>query len=141
MRAGYRIATWVAASLLLAGGGCEDKTAMPAGDLITVPSGQPVQLIDVITDTRGAKGATARFRFLAPDIAGGGIESEVAAADMQVLCDSYALPRIDGMVPAPQQIVITLSDEEVPFGETAPNATQFFEAYSIRDGHCIWEIF
>jgi len=29
----------------------------------------------------------------------------------------------------------------VPFGTAAPEATQFFEAYSIADGTCQWEMF
>jgi hypothetical protein len=41
----------------------------------------------------------------------------------------------------PQQVIISLSDTAVPFGESAPEATQFFEAFAIRDGACIWEMF
>ncbi|MDH5531341.1 MAG: DUF6497 family protein, partial [Paracoccaceae bacterium] len=33
------------------------------------------------------------------------------------------------------------SDRVVPFGESDPEATQYFEAFSIADGTCIWEAF
>ncbi len=59
---------------------------------------------------------------------------------MQALCETYALPRIGGMVPEPQQIVIVLADRAVPFGEAAPEAVQFFEAYRPENGACIWEL-
>ena len=43
--------------------------------------------------------------------------------------------------PQPSQIVISLSDRAVPFGEADPEATQFFEAYRVEGGACIWEMF
>ena len=132
-----RLIAATAASLLLAAGGCEERAAAPVGDAVTVPSGRVVQALDVITDLHGPAGATARFRFVVPGLK----QDEDATADMQAICDSYALPRTDGMVPSPQQIVITFSDRAVPFGEPAPDAVQFFEAYSPQGGACIWEMF
>jgi hypothetical protein len=29
----------------------------------------------------------------------------------------------------------------VPFGEPAPEATQFFEGYRIDAGRCVWELY
>lgn len=108
---------------------------------IPVPSGQPVSLMEVIWNEQGPEGLTLRFRFLAPQISrdGGLVDYDLAAADMLHLCQEYALPRIPNTGPAPQQIIISLSDRPVPFGETAPEATQFFEAFSLQDGTCIWE--
>ena len=110
-------------------------------DPIAVPSGQSVTLQDVVQDAPGTAGLTLRFRFLAPDIAGGGVDVDLAMADMAFLCETYALPRIANTGPAPAQIVISLSDVAVPFGEAAPDATQYFEAYRIENGTCIWEAF
>ncbi len=107
---------------------------------IPVPSGQAVTLIDVIQDTAGPSGLTVRFRFLAPAIAEG-IDFETAAADMADLCSTYALPRISATGPVPAQIVVSLHDRVLPFGEAAPGAVQYFEAYRIEDGACIWEMF
>lgn len=60
---------------------------------------------------------------------------------MEVLCNEFALPRLPATGPAPAQIIISLSDRAVAFGEPAPEATQFFEAYTIIDGRCQWEPF
>lgn len=107
---------------------------------IEVPSGQPVTLIDVIRDVAGPEGLTYRFRFLAPQIGpGGSVGFEAAVADMQFLCDAYALPRIAQDGPQPEQIVISLADMAVPFGEAAPEATQFFEAFGLSGDACLWE--
>ena len=112
------------------------------GTRVDVPSGQEITLQDVIWNAPGPDGLALRFRFLAPGIApGGGVEFETAAADMQHLCDTYALPRIAEQGPHPEQVIISLSDVAVPFGEAAPEATQFFESYRIEDGVCVWEMF
>jgi hypothetical protein len=116
---------------------CQED-APPAG-AIDVPSGREVTLIDVITNAPGPEGATARFRFLVPDLAPGDVET--TAGDMQALCDTYAVPRVDGMVPKPQQIIISLASEAVAFGEPAPDVVQFFEAYRINAGLCEWAAF
>lgn len=110
---------------------------------IAVPSGQAVTLQDVIWNAAGPNGLTLRFRFLAPQIARetGDVDFETASADMLALCQTFALPRLAELGPQPQQIIISLADRVVPFGETSPDATQYFEAYSIENGTCIWEMF
>jgi Family of unknown function (DUF6497) len=91
----------------------------------------------ILPNAPGPSGAAARFRFLAPGLTQDDLEA--AFADMQALCDTFALPRIDGMVPAPQEIIISFSAEAVPFGEAAPDTVQFFESYSVATGACVWE--
>lgn len=130
------VASRLALLALLLASGCKEEKAE---GLIEVPSGRDVTLIEVITNARGPEGATARFRFLAPGLSDA--EGETAPADMQVLCDTYALPRTKGTVPEPQQIVISLSAEAVPFGEATPDVVQFFEAYRPENDLCIWEPF
>jgi hypothetical protein len=117
--------------------GCQEEA--PEGETIKVPSGRELRLIDIITNAPGPEGATARFRFLAPGLAPG--EVEAAASDMQAVCDSFAVGRIDGMVPAPQQIIISFSNAEVSFGDAAPDVVQFFESYRVEDGACVWEVY
>jgi hypothetical protein len=107
---------------------------------IPVPSGQTVTLIEVINDPAGPAGLTMRFRFLAPGIAGE-VDFETAAADMLALCTGYALPKVPNPGPQPAQIVISLHDRVLPFGEAAPEAVQYFEAYRIEDGACVWDMF
>jgi len=112
------------------------------GLTVTVPSGQSVTLQDVIWNVPGTDGMATRFRFIAPAIApGGGIDFDTASADMQHLCDAFALPRVKDNTPPPAQIVISLSDRPIPFGEATTDATQFFESYRIEDGTCQWEMF
>lgn len=130
---------FIAASLavLFAGaGGCEET---PSPDAVAVPSGREVRFLDVISNVPGSEGATARFRFVVPGLAEA--DSEAAVPDMQALCDSYALPRVEAMQPPPQQIIISLAGKETPFGEPAPDVVQFFEAYSVQDDACVWEVF
>jgi len=120
-----------------------NTTENGAALLVPVPSGQEVRFVDVVMNAPGPDGLTARFRFVAPAIAkdSGTVGFDVAASDMEHLCTNFALPRIAGTGPAPSQVVISLSDRDVPFGEAAPEATQFFEAYRVEGGACIWEGF
>lgn len=113
------------------------------GLVLALPSGQTVTLIETISNAPGPMGAVARFRFLAPEIAaeGGTVGFDTAAEDMLWLCQNYALARVAEFGPLPSQIIISLEDRPVPFGEADPDATQFFEAYSIENGACIWEVF
>jgi hypothetical protein len=69
------------------------------------------------------------------------VDFATAATDMAYLCQTYALARLSEFGPQPAQIIISLADQALPFGEPAPEATQFFEAYRIEDGTCIWEAF
>jgi hypothetical protein len=125
--------TPILAVMLLAA--CQEDP--PAGDAVTVPSGRELSLIEIVTNAPGPSGAAARFRFLAPGLTKDDVVA--ASADMQALCDGFALPRIDGMVPAPQEIILSFSAEAVPFGEAAPDTVQFFESFSVATDACVWE--
>jgi hypothetical protein len=122
-----------------------DAVQVVAGDgaAVSVPSGQAVTLQDVIWNEPGPDGLTVRFRFVAPQIAreGGTVPFETASEDMAYLCNSYAIPRLSDFGPAPAQIVISFSDVPVAFGDSAPQATQFFEAYRIENGTCEWDMY
>lgn len=130
-----RLAVFVAAFAGLAA--CQDDA--PAKGALPVPSGREVVPIDVITNAPGNAGAAARFRYLVPDLVADDIAG--SASDMQALCDSHALPMTVGMVPVPQEIIITLAAAAVPFGQPAPDVVQFFETYRIEDGICVVEPF
>ncbi len=122
----------------------EEGDLAAAGDdaLIPVPSGQPVTLQDVVWNAPGSQGLTLRFRFVAPEIrAGGAVGFDTAVADMQALCVAYALARVTDFGPVPQQVVISMSEKALPFGESSPDTVQFFEAFRIEDGACIWEVY
>jgi hypothetical protein len=110
---------------------------------VEVPSGQQVVWVETIQGERSAAGLAYRFRFVAPGIArdGGTVSEDQAQADMQALCDTFALERLPATGPMPEQVIISLSDRPVPFGEPAPEATQFFEGYRIEAGKCVWELY
>lgn len=114
---------------------------MARSEVLPVPSGQPVTFHDVIRDARGAAGLTYRFRFVAPGIAreGGSIPFEAAAADMEHLCNAFVVDRLSAMGPKPARVIVSLSDRPTEFGAAAPEVTQYFEAYRIEEGVCIWE--
>lgn len=37
--------------------------------------------------------------------------------------------------------MISLMESPVEFGVASPDTVQYFEAYSVSDGRCIWEAF
>lgn len=114
--------------------------AQDPGEAVAVPSGQEVRFVEMLRDAGGASGPTIRFRFVAPAIArdGGAVDFDTAAADMEHICREFVLPRLSGEA-AVGQVVISMSDRPVAFGQPAPEATQYFEAFSVQDGDCVWE--
>jgi len=108
---------------------------------IPVPSGQEVRLQEVIRDQPGPQGLTYRFRFVAPAIGDGAVDFDAAVADMEFLCRDFVLPRLSAIGPVPAQVVLSMADRPLAFGAPAPEATQYFEAFRIADGECIWEAF
>ena len=115
--------------------------AWAAGHDIAVPSGQAIAFHEMIRDRPGGD-LTVRFRFIAPDIANDAApDYEVVERDMAHLCQKFVLPQLAEADEVPGQIVISLADQITEFGQPAPQATQFFEAYSIAEGQCIWEPF
>lgn len=113
------------------------------GLTLALPSGQVVTLIETIWNRAGPVGLVTRFRFLAPAInpETGTVPFEVASEDIAWTCQNFALAKVAEFGPMPSQIIISLEDREVPFGEADPEALQFFEAFRIEDGACIWEVF
>lgn len=113
------------------------------GAALNVPSGQGVTLHETIFDMPAPDAAVYRFRFLAPAItrSGGTMDFAASIADMQHLCDTYALKSMAALLPAKVQVVISFADMPLPFGETNPEVTQFFVAFSVKDGKCHLEPF
>jgi hypothetical protein len=119
--------------------------ALPAHAQEVVPtlSGQRVTLAEVVWDSAGPEGLVARFRFVAPAIgAGGTVDAETALADMAELCTSFALPRVlTGTGPLPVQIVLSMSERELAFGDASPDTVQYFEVFDITEGTCEADVF
>ena len=106
-----------------------------------VPSGQPVHLQEIFWEE--GEDLLLRVRFIAPQIArtGGTIDHDTATKDMRHLCEHFVLTQFAEGEEMPAQIIVSLSDVEVPFGEADPDATQFFEAYHLDSNSCISELY
>lgn len=107
---------------------------------LSVPSGQPVEFYETVMD-QPAMGLTARFRFVAPELARyvDRLSYEELEEDLSALCVSYALPRMG--TPEPAMIVISLSATPTEFGAPDPDVVQIFEAYRPVGETCEWEAF
>ncbi|MFK7763061.1 MAG: DUF6497 family protein [Roseobacter sp.] len=105
-----------------------------------VPSGQPVELFEVLIDEVGAE-AWLRFRFLAPSIgkASGKLTFVEAQDDFEHLCQAVALPYLVEFDLSADVVVIALLDRLVVFGEADPEATQYIEAFHVAEGDCVQE--
>lgn len=118
--------------------------AATAGDLEespAVPSGYPLYLQEFLLDAQADNATVARFRFVMPEIGQKTVGFADVEQDFQYLCDSHALPALARAGQSADQVIISLSDRETVFGVISDVATQFFEAYSIKNGTCIWEGF
>lgn len=106
---------------------------------LILPSGLEAYLHETLWDERST-GLAYRFRFVAPDLTGQE-DFETKMTDLEYLCNSYAVLRMANIGPQPTQIVISIANQESEFGVTDPNVIQIFEAYSLDQGGCIWEMF
>lgn len=114
-----------------------------ASDLPRLPSGLAPELMEMFLDVKpDGRHTYARFRFVAPALGGAGApDYDVLAEDFMLICREYVLPRVQNTTEPVDRIVISYSDRPVEFGMTDPDAKQFFEQFSIKNGDCIWEQF
>ncbi|SDJ16168.1 DUF6497 family protein [Salipiger marinus] len=130
-----------AAILALAGSAASGQTTAPEESAVAVPSGMEVRLYETLTDDFGG-GPILRFRFLAPMIGSTmAHDPDALVTDMQFLCQDYAMSHLGSDAAPPAQIVISLMEAPVEFGQPRPDVRQIFEAFSLRDDTCIWEAF
>ena len=106
---------------------------------VTVPSGLDVSLIDVILENETQ---TARFRFLVPAIGGADpVDYAAVVPDFEHLCNALAIPGLAANGWAAKDIVISLSEAEVPFGTVTDDVIQYFQPFRVENDTCIWEDF
>jgi len=119
------------------------EVSLGDGAQISVPSGQSVTLHDIIWNSAGPEGAVARFRFVAPEIAraGGSVTADQVAQDLLHLCENVVLGTLAERGALPPNVIVSIADRAVSFGETVPDATQYFESYRIDGDRCISELF
>ena len=106
-----------------------------------VPSGQVLYLQETLYETRSDQSRTLRLRYVMPAIAEAALGYGELEDDFPVLCEAAALSALEQSGETVQQVIISLADRETPFGEPAPETIQFFEAFRIENGACIWEGF
>ncbi|WP_294613971.1 DUF6497 family protein [Roseovarius sp.] len=116
------------------------QAAAAQEEALLLPSGLDARLQEVLTDRPGG-GLTYRFRFVAEGFTGGEAALEAVMGDLDYLCQNYAVTRLPEIGPMPSRIVVSLADRPSEFGVFDPEVTQVFEAYSVQDGACIWEMF
>lgn len=107
---------------------------------IVVPSGQMIEFKQVIW-TKDANSPEVVFRFVAPEITrdGTGVSFEVASNDTMFLCQNFALPRVREKEESKDvNLVISLSEQALEFGESNPDVTQFFESFVVHEAQCDW---
>lgn len=132
---------WVRARACCLAAICVLSPGLSAAEaLLPVPSGQPVHLSDVLLDNNPGE-LWVRFRFVAPKIGStvGRIGYDVAVIDMAHLCDTLVVAYVARHQLDPARVVISFSDRPTEFGHSAPDATQFFEAYRLDPTGCVWE--
>lgn len=125
------------AALIIAIGCTAFAGGVRASD-VSLTSGHAVELIEVIHEDAPI---VSRFRFLNEGIASQGLSFEDIEPDLHELCERYALPRLAEEQRLPEQVVISISDRILPFGEISPDATQYFDAFTIEGARCMWEQF
>ncbi len=118
--------------------GCTALAGGAGASSLSLGSGHIVDLIEVIHEDAPA---VSRFRFVNEAIASQGLEFSDIEPDLVELCEGYALPRLAEENRTPDQVVISISDRNVPFGEISPDAIQFFDAFTIEGARCMWEQF
>ena len=86
-------------------------------------------------------GGVARFRLVVEGLGGEGAGYDDVAADFAWVCEAVALPALAANGWAPTEVVVALSDRELPFGEMDPEAVQFIEGFRIEAGACVAQAF
>ena len=107
---------------------------------IALPSGFNAELLEGFVEIQPDGARWARFRYVMPALADGAVYDKVQS-DFAVLCDSTAVPMLDSAGEEVSQVVVSLMDKPLEFGQSDPGTIQYFEVFTIREGRCIWEEF
>jgi|GEM_PF-668216 len=126
--------------ILLALGLAFGSTAL--ADLPPVPSGQNLEVFEEAFQIITPAKRQFYLGILAPEIKRGGtVGVEAAIADIDVLCEAYALQGsqrpADGLGAA-SEVVIRLMDRPITYGETNSDVRQYMGFYDVSQGQCKW---
>lgn len=140
----FSVIVYCAAAMCLTGSASaqatEQAAEQAAEQAISTPSGLAVIVQEFLTETDGPV-MRLRARFVAPSMTAETPAPEIVLSDMDHLCNTVAIPYLRDAADQPDEIVVSVSAEALEFGTLAPEIPQYFEAYSIQDGTCIWELY
>ncbi len=103
---------------------------------IPLPSGGAAELQESFwQDDAEMDGDWLRLRFVSPVLG----SWEVAAADLEYLCEMVALPLLTESGRSADVIMVSLADRPSEFGQSDPDLVQFIEAFRPGDGVCTLE--
>lgn len=105
-----------------------------------MPSGLSLYLQEMLVEAQPDGARVGRFRFVAPALAAG-VSFARVEEDFAFLCAQVAVPELAQVQPDVAQVVISLASAELEFGASDSSVIQFFEAFRIESGLCIWEGF
>lgn len=132
-----RMWLWVALPVCLLGVAASQAWA---DDGVHLSSGALAELQEHLIE-QGDDGLVHRFRFVSAGFDPSAGTPEAVMADLTTLCTDYVLPALADTDIRPDLVIISIADHAVEFGVVNPEVRQVFEAFSIRDGTCIWEVF
>nr|WP_244995944.1 DUF6497 family protein [Pseudooceanicola nitratireducens] len=121
--------------------GQEGPSPVPSdsGPSVSVPSGRALSLQEVREETQPDGTLWLRLRYVAPGMTRA--DRAAVADDFQALCQTDAL-RYQPQAPVTAaQAVISIAAAPMEFGVSNPEIPQFFEAFRLENGTCIWEAF
>lgn len=104
-----------------------------------MPSGLDHQLFEALDDKSPDGKKVLRLRYVATELEADSFDK--VSEDFAALCARDVLPRQRDAVDPYDQAVISLSNKKSEFGVFNPDVTQYFEAFRLENGTCIWEAF
>ncbi|SEP01455.1 hypothetical protein SAMN04490248_11979 [Salinihabitans flavidus] len=115
--------------------------AVGEGTGLSVPSGHAVTRQEVRLEDRADGQRVLRMRYVMPAIAADDVGFVDVEDDFGHLCQSDAIPTLHRQGDTADRAVISLSAEPVEFGVANSEIRQYFEAFTLENGICIWEAF
>jgi len=117
---------------------CEDATVANQ-ESEGLPSGLVHKLTEVRLEPADVSSDAVqilRLRYVNPNLSADGFDA--VEKDFARLCETDGLSTRDSMAPNATEIIISLASRHVQFGESAPDVTQFIDAFLVKDEKCRW---
>lgn len=123
--------------LLIAGFAAGTAAASSTGaSEFGVPSDNQTYLHEAMVDAQ-TEPSSLRLRFVQPSLSAGFDYSDVSD-DLFALCQAQFRGEVAQNVAEMGQVIVSIANKEVPFGETNPDVVQVFEVFHLGDAGCEW---